>query len=57
MAVLVAIDTFYSNIPETPFVSLFMAVETGCGQMGPGQLKVGLIVPFNGIFGLFKSQG
>ena len=56
MDVLMAIDTFSTNLPEAPFVILFMTGETGSCQVSSGQLKMAVIMPFYGKTGSFKSQ-
>ena len=57
MDVLMAIDTFYTNFSETPFVTLFMTGETGSRQVCSGQLKWTIVMLFYGKTRLVKPQG
>ena len=56
MDILMAIDAFDSDLPETPSITLFMTGETGCCQVCTSQFKRTFIVLFNGKTGSFKSQ-
>jgi len=57
MDIIMTIDTFFANLPETPFGILFMTGETGSSQVSPGELKFALIMPLNCEVRLFKAQG
>ena len=57
MNIIMTIDTFFTNLPETPFGILFMTGETGSSQVCTLQLKFALIMPLNCEVRLFKAQG
>jgi hypothetical protein len=56
MDVIMAIDTTDTDLPETPFVTLFMTGKTGGCQVGTCQLKCSLVMPFNGKVGPLKTK-
>ncbi len=57
MDIIMTIDTFFANLPETPFGILFMTGETGSSQVSTGELEIALIMPLNGEIRPFKTQG
>ncbi len=57
MDILMAIHTGLADIPECPFVLLFMAGKAGCGQVCPTELKPGCIMHLDGVIRPVKAEG